>query len=430
MSHAPNAGKTGLGKTLVISALLLNDLPAATAAAESAASAAAAASPHAVPPPKPLVPTRATLVVVLTSLVAQWVGELAKTTRAGALKVTVYPPPADSSGGGGGEEGEEGGEDAAEEAEEDEDEEAGEFGGCGAARGRRRSDAPRGGGDDEAWHPGKRKRAGAGGGGGNGGGGGGGVKGVQRIVIADALSALSDHDVVITTYAALAAEAPGGRRKAAPNKRGGNGAGSGGCAAIAAQLASARCLSRLAWRRVVVDECQEVRGGSTAGVARAAAALCATKARWMVSGTPLFSGVDDLHGELLFLSVWPFSLTNDGFWEAKSVQHTRDPPSSHHLLLHSHSLSQPFHRRSQQAVGAERPAGAVPRAPPVVRHRAAARKVAAVRLADWAAHHVPAAGGAHPAARGPAAGGARRVRRVLHRSAGGGGACDRHIGVV
>ena len=38
--------------------------------------------------------------------------------------------------------------------------------------------------------------------------------------------------------------------------------------------------------------------------------------RWMVSGTPLHAGVDDLNGELAFLGVWPFCLSDqtDGFW--------------------------------------------------------------------------------------------------------------------
>ena len=38
----------------------------------------------------------------------------------------------------------------------------------------------------------------------------------------------------------------------------------------------------------------------------------------MVSGTPLCSKIGDLHGELNFLQVWPFCLSNaqDGFWDA------------------------------------------------------------------------------------------------------------------
>ena len=41
--------------------------------------------------------------------------------------------------------------------------------------------------------------------------------------------------------------------------------------------------------------------------------------RWMVSGTPFINSIDDLNGELQFLKVWPFSLSDslDGFWQKK-----------------------------------------------------------------------------------------------------------------
>ena len=50
-------------------------------------------------------------------------------------------------------------------------------------------------------------------------------------------------------------------------------------------------------------------------VARTCAALH-TASRWMVSGTPLTQGIQDLNGELRFLGVLPFSLSDstDGFW--------------------------------------------------------------------------------------------------------------------
>jgi E3 ubiquitin-protein ligase SHPRH len=52
----------------------------------------------------------------------------------------------------------------------------------------------------------------------------------------------------------------------------------------------------------------------------------------MVSGTPLCSTISDLHGELNFLQVWPFCLSNakDGFWEAK--------------------IGKPFEQRSESAL--------------------------------------------------------------------------------
>ena len=79
-------------------------------------------------------------------------------------------------------------------------------------------------------------------------------------------------------------------------------------------------LQKVAWERVCVDEMQEIRRSTTA-VAR----LCKTlvcKTRWMISGTPLYTGVDDLNGELEFLGVIPFSLPDkvDGFWGHKISQ--------------------------------------------------------------------------------------------------------------
>jgi hypothetical protein len=62
---------------------------------------------------------------------------------------------------------------------------------------------------------------------------------------------------------------------------------------------------------------QEVRSSTTA-LARLCERLSAG-CRWMVSGTPLFDGIDDLNGELHFLGVWPFSLRDaeDGFWVSR-----------------------------------------------------------------------------------------------------------------
>jgi SNF2 family DNA or RNA helicase len=90
---------------------------------------------------------------------------------------------------------------------------------------------------------------------------------------------------VLTTYRALDAEAAG--------RAGGR--------------AVPRVLSRIAWRRVCLDECQEVRSNTTT-LARTAAGLTATH-RWMISGTPLYSSVDDLNGALrccvhFLLSAW------------------------------------------------------------------------------------------------------------------------------
>ena len=55
---------------------------------------------------------------------------------------------------------------------------------------------------------------------------------------------------------------------------------------------------------MILDEMQEVRSSTTA-LARLCERLSAGT-RWMVSGTPLFDGIDDLNGELNFLGIWPF----------------------------------------------------------------------------------------------------------------------------
>eukprot|EP00943_MAST-04B_sp_MAST-4B-sp1_P009028 g9028.t1 len=68
------------------------------------------------------------------------------------------------------------------------------------------------------------------------------------------------------------------------------------------------------WRRIVLDEMQEIRS-STTDLARTCKRLVADF-RWMVSGTPLYSDLNDLNGELNFLGIIPFSLDDkdDGFW--------------------------------------------------------------------------------------------------------------------
>ena len=117
---------------------------------------------------------------------------------------------------------------------------------------------------------------------------------------------LADADVVLCTYPQLQREASKARRR---NNGGGAERDSSGVA-----TSESRVLSRIKWRRVVLDECQMVRSSTTQ-----LAAACRdleSEFRWMVSGTPLHGGVDDLNGELDFLGVWPFCLSDqtDGFW--------------------------------------------------------------------------------------------------------------------
>ena len=96
-----------------------------------------------------------------------------------------------------------------------------------------------------------------------------------------AAAALAAHDIVVTTYPAL-------------DK----------CVAA---------LPHVAWKRVVLDEMQEVRS-STTELARKCERLHGGL-RWMVSGTPLYDKISDLQGELNFLRVSPFGAGHeDGFW--------------------------------------------------------------------------------------------------------------------
>jgi E3 ubiquitin-protein ligase SHPRH len=58
---------------------------------------------------------------------------------------------------------------------------------------------------------------------------------------------------------------------------------------------------KIEWWRIVLDECQEIKTATTM-IAKTCEELDAVH-RWMMSGTPLTSSIDDLHGELQFLQV-------------------------------------------------------------------------------------------------------------------------------
>eukprot|EP00038_Savillea_parva_P008091 m.174656 g.174656 ORF g.174656 m.174656 type:complete len:1539 (-) comp13862_c0_seq1:285-4901(-) len=79
----------------------------------------------------------------------------------------------------------------------------------------------------------------------------------------------------------------------------------------------ARMFHSLRWTRVILDEMQEVRSRNTK-VASACRQLEADF-RFMISGTPLYTGIDDLHGELNFLNVYPWARDDriDGFWKLR-----------------------------------------------------------------------------------------------------------------
>jgi hypothetical protein len=77
--------------------------------------------------------------------------------------------------------------------------------------------------------------------------------------------------------------------------------------------AASKILASKIWGRIVLDEMQEIRS-STTKIAKTCEQL-ECDCRWMLSGTPLFEGIDDLRGELNFLRLAPFAAkTEDGFF--------------------------------------------------------------------------------------------------------------------
>ena len=62
---------------------------------------------------------------------------------------------------------------------------------------------------------------------------------------------------------------------------------------------SSKYLTSVRWGRIVLDEMQEIRS-STTRIARSCERMRCGR-RWMLSGTPLFEGIEDLRGELNFL---------------------------------------------------------------------------------------------------------------------------------
>ena len=96
--------------------------------------------------------------------------------------------------------------------------------------------------------------------------------------------AKGEADIVLTTYKALA------------------------------QRSTTVILQNRRWGRIVLDEMQEIRT-STSIIAKSCEKLEGNR-RWMLSGTPIFDGIDDLRGELNFLRLEPFSAASeDGFFD-------------------------------------------------------------------------------------------------------------------
>lgn len=103
-------------------------------------------------------------------------------------------------------------------------------------------------------------------------------------------------------------------------------------------------LSRIVWRRLILDEAQVTRR-SAALVAKDVFNLrCET--RFLMTGTPLVTSINDLKGQFACLKIWPFSLEEDGFWEAYISYPFSlgcDVPQLHQMLAHTmirHSKAQ------------------------------------------------------------------------------------------
>ena len=150
----------------------------------------------------------------------------------------------------------------------------------------------------------------------------------QRSWPAQWVKRLREHrfDIVLTSYNVLEAEKSRAESGFTGNSR--------------------TVLTNIIWRRIVLDECQQV-SSQTSAIARTCINL-RSKFRWMVSGTPLHSSVSDLNGELAFLGVWPFCLpdTSDGFWGHKITEPMRRKDRSALVLL-DHLLSAVAMRHSK-----------------------------------------------------------------------------------
>ncbi len=111
---------------------------------------------------------------------------------------------------------------------------------------------------------------------------------------------------------------------------------------------------KINWHRLFLDECQEIKRPTTV-IAKSVQCIEATH-RWMISGTPLSNSLRDLHGELGFLRVWPFSLVNDGFYEQKLQQPLKRKDPSVLPLLHALIEATMFrHSKRQRYCIARRP---------------------------------------------------------------------------
>ena len=83
---------------------------------------------------------------------------------------------------------------------------------------------------------------------------------------------------------------------------------------------TSRYLASWNWGRIVLDEQQEIRS-STTKIAKNCESLNCHR-RWMLSGTPIFEGIEDLRGELNFLRLTPYAAQwEDGFFDFSIMNH-------------------------------------------------------------------------------------------------------------
>lgn len=104
------------------------------------------------------------------------------------------------------------------------------------------------------------------------------------------------------------------------------------------------CLSKICWKRLILDEAQVTRRSSSQ-VAKDTFNL-RSESRFLMTGTPIVTTIDDIRGELAFLRVWPFTLLNDGFWE-KKIQLPFVMKNSTVLIDHLLSVTMVRHTKAQ-----------------------------------------------------------------------------------